>query len=74
MKYAVLVKNFQTKSWDIMNLVFDPRTKGRGQAIYDTKEEAEFTMSIAESLGGRYIKMKVEELSPTPTPEGEEKL
>ena len=57
-KYKVMIYNFGNKNWDILRLVYDPRTGKRGLAIYDTKEEAEYT-KIAEAMAGETIKLKL---------------
>ena len=54
-----MIYNFTNKGWNIMRLVYDPRTGEEGVAVYDTKEEAEWAKGIAETMAGRFIKLKL---------------
>lgn len=59
MGYAVLIKNFATKNYEVMKLRYDPRTGGKGLAVYGTKREAEFCKSIAEVLSRGVVKLRI---------------
>ena len=57
--YSVMVKNFVSKKYEVMKLIYDPRTNKEGLAIYKTKKEAEFCRYIAMSLSGGCMKIKI---------------
>ena len=57
--YSVMSKNFVSKKYEVMKLIYDPRTGKEGLAIYESKKEAEFCKSIALALCGGCMEIKI---------------